>query len=279
MAEIREQRKQKPSCTERPFPQKVGTEVLNNKKKGKMRVSLPDRPYRPEHSPKKIFSCRKVSVSAVRSGSLTVEAAWAVPLFFLGVLSLIFMMELYGTYAEKTVRLQEQAETAAAYASLAGGAAPPVIELWDRFTYRPRWYPDALPGVSLAVRGRVKPWTGRTAEESAQVQGETEEMVYVTDYESVYHTSSSCTHLALTVQAVSGSAAGRKRNVYGKRYHACDKCVGSGGKNTVVYITNEGDCYHNSAECSGLKRTTHLVRRSEAEGLPLCSRCSQMEAA
>ena len=262
-----ELRKKKPSCTE----------PLSKIKKGEMRYSLPDRRCRirqqvpPTNYP---HSCRKVSFSAVRQASLTVEAVWAVPLFFLAVLSLICMTELYGIYAEKAVRLQERVETTAAYASLAGGYAPPAIELWDRFTYRPQWYPEALPGAAVTVRGRVRPWTGRTAEEAAEAaSGPADELVYVTDYESVYHTSSECTHLALSVNAIGGNKVGSARNVYGDRYHACEKCVGSGGKNTVVYVTKEGDHYHNSASCSGLNRTTRLVRKSEVESLPLCSRC------
>ncbi|MCF0146015.1 MAG: hypothetical protein HUJ73_05460 [Eubacterium sp.] len=207
------------------------------------------------------------------------EAAFAVPLFFLAVASLICMMEIYAMYAEKTVDLQEKAETAAAYVSLAGNYAPPAIDLTDQFEYHPKWYPEALPGVTMTVRGRVLPWVGRKSSNEPSTQGFTsDELVYVTNYESVYHTTSQCTHLALSVQSVSGSSVWHLRNSGGETYHACEKCVGSGGKNSTVYITKEGNRYHNSAECSGLKRTTKLVRKSETAGLHICSRCSAHEA-
>lgn len=247
----------------------------------KDKISLPNRVSRiSRHSfPPSSFSRRRVFLSAVRTASMTVEAAAALPLFFLAVVSLICMMDLYGTYAEQIVKLQEEAETAGAWVSVAGEHALSVIDLPFGFTYRPQWYPEALPAVRIAVRGRVHAWNGRDLSET-EVPQETgdEEMVYVTAYESVYHTSSECTHLSLSVQAVSGSGVSRLRNEDGKSYHACDKCVGAGRTNGTVYITREGTHYHNDAECSGLTRSVRLVKKSEVEGLHLCTRCEQLTA-
>ena len=245
----------------------------------KNKISLPNRFSRVSRRKIPLFSFpgRRVFRSAVRAGSMTVEAAAAIPLFFLAVVSLICMMDLYGTFAEQVVKLQEQAETAGAWISVAGEHALSVIDLPVGFTYRPQWYPEALPAVRIAVRGRVHAWTGRDMSETEEVpqESEKEEMVYVTAYESVYHTSSECTHLSLSVQAVSGSRVENLRNEDGKTYHACDKCVGSGAKNGTVYITREGDHYHNDAECGGLTRTVRLVKKSEVEELHLCSRCRE----
>lgn len=248
-------------------------------RKGK--ISLPNRIRRRPRQIIPLFSFprRRAFPSAVRKASMTVEAAAALPLFFLAVVSMICMMDLYGTFAGRVVQLQEQAETAGTWASVAGEHALSVIDLPAGFTYRPQWYPEALPAVRIAVRGRVHTWTGRDRSETAEVPEETEqeELVYVTEYESVYHTSSECTHLSLSVQAVSGSRAGQLRNQDGKTYHACEKCVGSGGKNGTVYVTREGTCYHNDAQCSGLTRSVRLVKKSEVDGLHICSRCQQKE--
>ena len=218
----------------------------------KRKISLPDRIRRSprQNIPLFSFPCRRAFRSAVRKASMTVEAAAALPLFFLAVVSLICMMDLYGTFAERVVQLQEQAETAGAWASLGGEQGLSVIDLPAGFTYRPQWYPEALPAVRIAVRGRVHAWTGRDCSENAEVPEETEEeeLVYVTEHESVYHTSSECTHLSLCVQAVSGSRAEHLRNQDGKSYHACEKCVGSGAKNGTVYVTREGTCFHNDAQ-------------------------------
>ena len=45
------------------------------------------------------------------------------------------------------------------------------------------------------------------------------EMVYVTEYESVYHTSESCTHLDLSVHRGIKTQVEQKRNEYGGKYH------------------------------------------------------------
>ena len=247
----------------------------------KDRISLPNRFCRVlrRKNPQSSLSGRRVFLSAVRAASMTVEAAAALPLFFLAVVSLICMMDLYGTIAEKTVKLQEQAETAGTWISVVGEQAPSVIDLPVGFTYRPQWYPEALPAVRIAARGRVHAWTGRDLSEQKEVPQETEseELVYVTANQSVYHTSADCTHLSLSVQAVSGSKVERMRNEDGKTYHACDKCAGSGVKNGTVYITREGTHYHNDANCSGLTRSVRLVKKSEVDGLHICSRCQQLE--
>lgn len=82
-------------------------------------------------------------------------------------------------------------------------------------------------------------------------------MVYVTEYESVYHTSESCTHLDLSVHRGTKTQVEQKRNEYGGKYHACERC---GGDSALVYYTEKGDCYHSQVSCSGLKRTVRLVK-------------------
>lgn len=97
-------------------------------------------------------------------------------------------------------------------------------------------------------------------------------MVYVTEYESVYHTSESCTHLDLSVHRGIKTQVEQKRNEYGGKYHACERC---GGDSALVYYTEKGDCYHSQASCSGLKRTVRLVKKSEIQAYIQCERCRE----
>ena len=54
-------------------------------------------------------------------------------------------------------------------------------------------------------------------------------------------------------------------------YDKCKYC--SPPTNSVVFTTEEGECYHTSISCSRLKRTVSRKKLSEVD-LPPCSKCS-----
>lgn len=134
-----------------------------------------------------------------------------------------------------------------------------------------------LPGNFFIQRARVRAWTGRTPPSGTE-SGEGEETdgdyVYVTATGTVYHEDPDCTHLKLSIQEVDTSALGMLRNNNGGIYHSCERCGGL-SENGRVYITKEGDRYHNSLECSGLKRTVKQVSRDELGGMRSCSKCGK----
>lgn len=104
-----------------------------------------------------------------------------------------------------------------------------------------------------------------------EYEGE-EVYVYVTENSEVYHRSRDCTHIKLKVEATSGGAVKSQRNIYGEKYQPCSHCHPklSDGQ---LYITPEGNCYHNSISCSGLSRTVRAVPLSQVKDLRPCSRC------
>ncbi len=223
----------------------------------------------PMHSLTNRYDTKGPFFHALRRGSLTVEASLAAPLFLFCMIALICMTDIYGLYVRQQIRLQEQAE-------MSGAAAVPgqaVIDL-------PRPAEWDVPGfglfgghVSIACRARVRAWTGRDLSRNEGTEPEEEQLVYVTEHGRVYHTDAACTHIDLSLHAADSGSLEHLRNTSGGRYHACEKCVGSGNVNAVVFITDEGDRFHNTASCSGLKRSVHLVPVTETGDLPLCSRC------
>ena len=117
----------------------------------------------------------------------------------------------------------------------------------------------------------VHAWTGYDSGDAGKTDGGAGgEMVYVSDYESVYHTSVHCTHLDLSIHQGTKEQVERQRNEYGKKYHACERC---GGDSHLVYYTEKGDRYHSEASCSGLKRTVRLVEKSQIQAHTQCERC------
>ncbi|MGN0396379.1 MAG: TadE/TadG family type IV pilus assembly protein [Coprococcus sp.] len=98
-----------------------------------------------------------------------------------------------------------------------------------------------------------------------------EEYVYVAENQSVYHTTRSCYHIRLSVMQIS-------EKTLNSRYSSlkpCDFCVKEGVTKNIVYVTEEGDKYHYSRVCRGLKRTVYRVKKSECQDLPPCSNCGQ----
>lgn len=123
--------------------------------------------------------------------------------------------------------------------------------------------------IPVLQRCRMRAWTGYV--NSANNES-TEEIVYITQNGSVYHKTSSCTHINLSISKVSLGNVNNLRNSGGGKYYECELCGGV-TNNEEVYITETGDRYHNSKECSGLKRGIMAVPISEVGGRGPCSRC------
>lgn len=103
---------------------------------------------------------------------------------------------------------------------------------------------------------------------------EAEQYVYLAENGKVYHISLECTHLKLSIREVTSEEVGFLRNREGKKYSACSKCSGYMADG-VLYITEQGEHYHENISCSGLKRTVTAVPMSEADKYPMCSRCQK----
>ena len=122
-----------------------------------------------------------------------------------------------------------------------------------------------LPQVQ---RCRVRGWIG----EKDGIE-EKEEMVYITESGTVYHLTKDCSHLTLTIQEVSPSNLPQARNSSGGKYSPCEKCGKSPMQGKNYYITKEGDCFHTTRNCSGLKRTILMIPISQVGERSLCKRC------
>ncbi len=100
---------------------------------------------------------------------------------------------------------------------------------------------------------------------------EEEEMVYVTEYGSVYHRSLSCSHLNVSIKSVNYRDIPKERNVDGAKYYQCEYCKKATGG--TVFITDYGNRYHTDVNCTGLKRTIYTIPISQAVGKSPCSEC------
>ncbi len=111
--------------------------------------------------------------------------------------------------------------------------------------------------------------SGGTAEgESGSGEGD---QVYVARTGTVYHTNPECYHIMIhindprQIQSIMTS----------KKYKPCSKCIKKGTIPSSLYTTADGDHYHASKSCSGLKRSIHTATREEVAGMRECSECAK----
>ena len=244
-----------------------------------------------------------------KKGSVTIEAAFGIPLFLFAALCLIWLIEIQSIKISITAAAQSAAKSAAEDTAvipvlntiklksdivsligedrinrsiIRGGSSG--ISCWKSYVSPATGEMNikveydimvpipviGSPSASLEEKFTISSWNGRNNE---QMGGENREIVYMTENGSVYHEDYNCSYLRLSLRYVPYEELGSIRNESGGQYHACEKCV-IGSAMTGVYITENGNKYHNTLGCSGLKRTIYAVKRSETGGVGGCSRCS-----
>lgn len=95
-------------------------------------------------------------------------------------------------------------------------------------------------------------------------------MVYLAENGKVYHISPTCSHICLRIS--DGDAI--RELIKKGRLRACEKCMNEEEIPKVLYVTVQGECYHSSLSCSGLKRTVRMVRLSEIPDMRICKDCA-----
>ena len=208
-----------------------------------------------------------------KKASLTIETALVLPLFVLGMVTLLSFMDIYKLQTEHLSSLCQKAKSAGMYAFQADGKGTEEITLPDVYAYQPVGGLVFLPKVWMYNSVKVHAWVGTDHKTGGDENQKAETMVYVTESGQVYHKKLSCSYLKLSVTKVSGSSISSRRNAYGEKYHACETCSLHQKPAASVCITDKGNRYHNQESCSGLKRSVRLIKESELSGMHVCSRC------
>ena len=126
------------------------------------------------------------SCAKIKKAGLSVETALVLPLFFLGMVTMISFMDIYSLQTTHLQALCEKTKEAGMYAYVADGNGPDEITLPDVYSYSPVGALIPLPKVWMHNTVKVHAWTG--AEESGKGSGnstEPEEMDFVTESGSV----------------------------------------------------------------------------------------------
>ena len=242
--------------------------------------------------------------------TVTIEAAFAIPFFLFAFLCLVYLMEIQvikvsihsaalnaGKNAAEEVAVYEFLDITKLQSDIVyligserldrslidGGSAGISCtgsymesgnnELYINLKYGVRLpFPTfGNPTAKYIEKLKIKGWTGY---EKGIPDSEEDKIVYITDTGTVYHEDYQCSYLQLSIQFVPYTGLSDLRNKDGGKYYKCEKCV-HGDAYTGVYITDNGNKYHNSIQCSGLKRSIRAVKTSEVAGRGGCSRCTK----
>lgn len=252
---------------------------------------------------------KRTSQSASEEGSMTVEAAIIIPVFlcaFLGILlwAKVFLVHLEVETAlletarqiarqEALLTMQEKEGTGILSANILfsknrkqgtemnGLEVSSVSLLQSEYRKETREiclkasYTVKIP-VLLLGKWRVplntsviqKAWNGYTSE--VDENGRQKEYVYITEHGTAYHKDSQCYHLHVTVREVTNVT-----DYYDGRtsLRPCEFCVSEEGRKSLLYICEDGECYHEDLSCGGLTRTVRYVEIGEVGGRSPCADC------
>lgn len=265
----------------------------------------------------KLFRNQRAFFYTSFDGNLTLEAALILPIFLLAIVSIMYFLVIMHIQINIQIKLEEIARNMSktAYvtedlsvfnyvyvkAKLADSEFQEYINksyivdgvdglnLWESSFFGSEGiidlvvtYEMVIPFISekivtfpCAERVRFHTWIGKEISSETTNNSQT---VYITETGTVYHTNRECSHLRLSISQTISSAVVGLRNENGGRYEKCSLCVeGSTAAYDTVYITEDGDKWHSSLSCSGLKRNVIEIDISEVGNKRLCSRCGGQE--
>lgn len=254
----------------------------------------------------KAKGCLTERKNRYRSASLTTEAALVFPVFFFGIymlwqlfLLLLFQMDVchemtmaamkyaHLGYPERKAE-EQKVDISWLYQPLMWNAMPEsdrVENMWVlclpeedgtirvqvsyRFICEGIFFSNTAFPVQQSFR--FYPYLGETDEDLFGTE-EAKDIVYMTEYGTVYHESRACVYLNVTVRSVAASGIGQERNSFGAKYTLCERCDNR-EKKELVYVSAGGTKYHLVASCPALKRTVLEKERGDVAGVPACHKC------
>ncbi|MBR5315352.1 MAG: pilus assembly protein [Firmicutes bacterium] len=253
---------------------------------------------------------QKERASAFTSkGSLSLEAAIVVPIFFFAILCLAYLLEIMAiqttmrnaiysvgrevaqqVYADKLLTSRELERNIVEHVGterleqsvVAGGVdgidcseskynwSTGVCNLSVRYRVQIPMLMFRIAPIACEETLRVKGWTGYVYTVGGASANDT---VYVTDTGIVYHKDADCTYLDMSIRSVYMEDIEELRNQSGGKYYACESCGKKDSDSKLRYLTDYGTRFHTSLECKKIKRNIYAISLKEAYGLGGCSKC------
>ena len=120
--------------------------------------------------------------------------------------------------------------------------------------------------IYLWQQNSFKKWTGDAVSDP-------ENYVYISQSGEVYHASSDCRSIQLSVKQTSYNKIDTLRGLDGQKYYPCSECIENTPQSGSVYYTEYGTLYHEEISCSALKRTVIKIPISDVGARRKCKYC------
>lgn len=256
------------------------------------------------------LSSKKERTSSFTSlGSLTIEAALVVPLFFFAMLCMVYLFEIMAvrteirgalysagrnigeqSYASSILSatnlkqrivehvgkeriehsiIEEGTKGISCFKTLVNEKTD-VMQLTVEYSVRIPVLLFRLPPIACEETIRIKGWTGKTPQSAEDTE---REVVYITENGTVYHKQMSCTYLDVRVRGIIAQTIGEARNASGGKYYECELC-GKGKHIGILYVSEYGTRYHTTLSCSKIKRNVYAIPLEDAGERKGCEKCA-----
>ena len=248
------------------------------------------------------------------SASMTVEAAFGLPLFVFLAVALLMPMKVLDTQRKVQMVVEQACEELSLYAYTEESQEETLYSdvaaaVWlrgklgsyeDSVVVKQARVPDENGDILLEVECRKKipffsgvtdgmtvriaakrhGWTGLKGKLKSNRAGDgrgesDEEMVYVGRDMGRYHRLRDCHYISNDYRAVPLEEAKTMKDADYHRLTACGTCKEYIVEGGIVYVTPNGQHYHGSTDCKAMVSYVRKVARSEVEHLGECSYCSK----
>ena len=210
-------------------------------------------------------------------GSITVEAAFVLPMFVFIGLAVLAPMKWLDTQRQMQTKAEQLGEYLSQSAYMMEKGENENIHLELNYQEKIPFLFEKVSGIPMCVAVKRRGWIGLDGKLTCQnVHGEEhgQEMVYITPEGERYHPYRDCSYLANICKAVSVQELDHLRNNDGKIYYSCSQCVYEQNIQDTVYITDWGVRYHNDRNCASMSSYFRKVPLAEVIDWGECSVCA-----
>ena len=257
------------------------------------------------HKPYKILISQETSLCTFPKGSFTVEAAVVIPIAAFFLVSILFFLRIIQVQAVVDEALFYAGRKVAAESSITDSetalflsAELYFLQIIEEYECIEDYVQYGSLGISLLnsdfsgedillraeygmkfpfsffrfgkiylwQQNSFKKWTG---EGTVSVGN----YVYISPSGEVYHASSDCRSIRLSVKQTPYSKIETLRGLDGQKYYPCSDCIENILPNTTVYYTEYGTLYHGDISCSALKRTVIKIPLADVGNRRKCRYC------